>query len=456
MTSTDPKIDLAPQPQRAPRKAEAQAATPWRPEPVLVEPRLHEGGTRKSSLLERAVRGRLRRLAKGSLTLRTRSGAECYGDRLDRSPGATHGVAEVHDERFWAALALRGSVGAGEAYARGWWSSPETTDVVRVFVANQAALDGMERGLARLSLPVLKAYHALRDNTKSGAARNISAHYDLSNEFFGLFLDPTMTYSSAVWERPEASLEEAQLTKIDRLCERLDLGPEDHLLEIGTGWGGFAMRAASKFGCRVTTTTISKQQHAFATRRIEEAGLGDRIDVRLTDYRDLEGTFDKAVSVEMIEAVGARHYGRYFETVMNLLRPGGAFAVQAITIHDRHFERARRAVDFIQRHIFPGSCIPSVSALLGAATAKSDLRLVQMDDIGEHYVRTLRSWQDALRGRWSEAQALGFDDTFLRLFDFYFSYCEGGFAERHISVAHLVFAREGSQFSPPIWPIAGA
>ncbi|MGK0480690.1 MAG: cyclopropane-fatty-acyl-phospholipid synthase [Planctomycetota bacterium] len=408
-------------------------------------------------LLEKAVRGRLGRLVHGSLTLCSATGvngateAIRYGEASDGcEQGHAHGVAEIHDERFWSALALRGSVGAGEAYAFGWWTSPEPTDVVRVFVANHDALEGLERGLARLSLPLLKAYHLVRDNTRKGSAKNIAAHYDLSNDFFGLFLDPTMTYSSGVFEHPEATLEEAQYAKIDRLCERLNLHSDDHLLEIGTGWGGFAIRAAQKFGCRVTTTTISAQQHAFATERIESLGLQDRIDVRLADYRDLTGTFSKIVSVEMVEAVGARHYGSYFKTCQRLLEPGGAFACQAITIHDRHFDRARKAVDFIQRHIFPGSCIPSVTSLTTAARDSSDFRLVHLEDIGEHYAPTLRAWRETLRSRWSEAQALGFDDDFLRLFDFYFAYCEGGFIERHVSVAHLIFSREGRRFSPPI------
>jgi len=409
------------------------------------------GGAGRQTLLERAVRATLGGLGRGSLELVTERGNARYGPGRERSDGGTpDATATVHDERFWQALALRGSVGAGEAYARGWWTSPEPVDVVRVFVANHDALEGMESGLARLSRPLLKAYHALRDNTRGGARDNISAHYDLSNEFFGLFLDPTMTYSSALWLRPEMTLEAAQYAKIDRLCERIGLGPTDHLLEVGTGWGAFAMRAAERFGCRVTTTTISKQQHAFASERIARAGLADRVEVLLEDYRDLRGTYSKAVSVEMIEAVGARHYPEYFRSVSERLEPGAPFGVQAITIHDRHFARARRAVDFIQRHIFPGSCIPSVEALTRAATRASDMRLVEMEDFGGHYARTLRIWRDALRARWDEARALGFDDDFLRLFDFYFAYCEGGFAERHISVAHLVFAREGRSFAPPI------
>ncbi|MEM9380843.1 MAG: cyclopropane-fatty-acyl-phospholipid synthase family protein [Planctomycetota bacterium] len=407
----------------------------------------------RPSLLERAVRARLDLIRDGSLTVVTRDDIAVYGEAPEAEgtrAGAVHGLAEIHDPRFWQAIALRGNVGAGEAYAYGWWSSPEPTDVVRVFVANQNAMDRLDGGLARLSLPLLKLYHALRDNTRKGSRKNISAHYDLSNDFFELFLDPTMTYSSAVFEREGMSLEDAQLAKIDRLCERLDLGPDDHLLEIGTGWGAFAERAASRFGCRVTTTTISKEQHAYARSRIERAGLSDRVEVLLRDYRDLEGSFSKVVSVEMIEAVGAKHYETFFANCQRLLRPGGALAMQAITIHDRHFEAARNRVDFIQRHIFPGSCIPSVTALTGAASRATDMRMVQLEDVGEHYAPTLRLWRERLRARRNEAEALGFDLDFLRLFDFYFAYCEGGFEERHISVSQLVFAREGRAFAPRI------
>lgn len=454
MTLTD---HTSASPASKPSKAAAGA-----PAPPAGPPATRAG---QRSLLERAVRARLRRIATGSLTLVAPSGAEVFGtpaeadasDIIAYPSGAVrpadedaHGTVIVEDDRFWSALALRGSVGAGEAYAYGWWTSPEPTDVVRALVANHTALDGMEKGLARLSLPMLKAFHWLRDNSRAGSRKNISAHYDLSNEFFGLFLDPTMTYSSAYFEQPDAPLEAAQIAKIDRLCERLKLGPSDHLLEIGTGWGGFARRAAQKFGCRVTTTTISKEQHAFAVERIAKAGLSDRVEVLLQDYRDLRGQYSKAVSVEMIEAVGARHYGVFFETCARLLKPGGALALQAITIHDAHFERARKAVDFIQRHIFPGSCIPSVTALSEAASKASDLRPVHMEDIGEHYVPTLRTWRDSLRQRRGEALTMGFDEDFLRLFDFYFCYCEGGFAERHISVAHLVYARAGRSFSPPV------
>jgi cyclopropane-fatty-acyl-phospholipid synthase len=284
----------------------------------------------------------------------------------------------------------------------------------------------------------------VRDNTRRGSQKNISAHYDLSNAFFELFLDPTLTYSSAYFERADMGLQEAQERKIDRLLDALALAPGQHLLEIGTGWGALACRAAAERGLRVTTTTVSREQHALAVERVRAAGLSDRVQVLLSDYRDLSappGGFDGIVSVEMIEAVGARHYPTYFGVADRLLARGGRFAVQAITIRDQHFERARREVDFIQRHIFPGSCIPSVTALSEAARDASSLRLVGLDEFGPHYARTLRLWRDALRERAEDASALGFDRNFLRLWDYYFSYCEGGFAEGHISVAHLVYAR---------------
>lgn len=412
---------------------------------------LHELAQRASAtkagwldrVARKAVLGRLARVQDGWFDLEDEHGVtHRFG-----APAADglHGRAKVHDAGFWQAIAFRGSVGSGESFAARSWSSPEPTDVVRIFVRNHDALAGLERGLARLTRPALKAFHLLRDNTRRGAEKNISAHYDLSNDFFALFLDPTLTYSSAYFVRPDQSLEEAQLAKIDQLLDHLALAPGQHLLEIGTGWGALACRAAATRGVRVTTTTVSKEQHTLAVERVRAAGLADRVEVLLSDYRDLAlpatGPYDAIVSVEMIEAVGARHYPTYFAVADRLLAPHGRFAVQAITIRDQHFERARREVDFIQRHIFPGSCIPSVTALSEAARDASRLRLVGMDDFGRDYARTLRLWRDTLRARRADALALGFDDRFLRLWDYYFAYCEGGFAERHISVAHLVYAR---------------
>lgn len=395
-----------------------------------------------SSWAARLVLGRLRKITSGALTLEIDGVSHRMGESAAAIPDAS---VQVVDARFWSALALRGSIGAGEAYAKGWWTSADPTAVVRLFVRNQEALSGIEVGLARLSRPFHAVYHRLRRNTERGSRSNISAHYDLSNEFFALFLDETMTYSCGFFEHDEATLREASTAKIDRLCHKLDLSPSDHLLEIGTGWGALAIHAAREYGCRVTTTTISREQHDFAAARIREAGLEGRIDLRLEDYRRLEGTYDKLVSVEMIEAVGYQYYADFFRKCASLLRPEGRMALQAITIADRHFEAASRSVDFIQRHIFPGSCIPSVTALCSASTRASDLSLTDLEDIGPHYVTTLATWRQNLLDAWPKARLMGYSEEFLRLFEFYFAYCEGGFAERHISDVQMLFERPGAR-----------
>ena len=377
----------------------------------------------RAGFLERRLRSALERLERGGLELASPSGRTHHG----RCDGLQARV-EVRDERFFRAVALRGSVGAGEAYASGWWTSPDPVAVVRLLVRNRAALSALEGGLARLSRPLLALAHALRRNTRDGSRANIAAHYDLSNEFFALFLDETMTYSCGLLTRPGASLREASIAKIERLCERLELSERDHLLEIGTGWGAFAIHAAARYGCRVTTTTISRRQYELARARVEQAGLAGRVKVLLQDYRDLRGTYDKLVSVEMIEAVGHAYYPAFFRRCAELLAPRGRMALQAITIADSLYDEARRSVDFIQAHVFPGSCIPSVTALLSAATKASDLRLERLEEIGPHYVPTLAAWRAKLRARWSEARALGFSEDTLRGWDFYFAYCEGGYA----------------------------
>jgi cyclopropane-fatty-acyl-phospholipid synthase len=396
----------------------------------------------RTSLLERLVLAQMERIESGSLTLVQGGVRREFGHH---DPALPRAVVQVRDPRFFSAVALRGSVGAGESFARGYWSSDDPAAVVRLFVRNQESLTGMEGGFARLSRGFIGLYHALRPNTESGSRENIRAHYDLSNEFFGLFLDDTMTYSCGVFESEDATMRDASIAKIDRLCRKLDLRPTDHLLEIGTGWGAFAIHAAREYGCRVTTTTISKEQHDYAAARFREAGLEDRITLLLEDYRRLEGTYDKLVSVEMIEAVGARYYPEFFRRCASLLTPEGTMAIQAITIADQHYERARRSVDFIQRHIFPGSCIPSVTALSTAMTAGSDLRMVDLEDIGPHYVKTLATWRANLEERWDQARSMGYSDEFLRLWEFYFAYCEGGFAERHIGDVHMVLQRPGAR-----------
>ncbi len=349
---------------------------------------------------------------------------------------------EIHDPRCWAAVAFDGTNGAGDAYAEGWWDVDDLTGMVRLLTRHGEAMSSLDGGLGRLLMPFFRLAHRARRNTRSGAKENIHAHYDLGNGFFSRWLDPTMTYSSAYFRTPTQSLEQAQLAKIDQLLERVDLRPGEHLVEIGTGWGELALRAAAR-GAHVTTVTISEEQHRLATERIRAAGFADRVQVRLCDYRDLEGTYDKLVSVEMVEAVGREYYPVYFKTLSRLLKPGGLAAIQAITIREQEFARAAKEADFIKRRIFPGCCIPSVEALLTAMRRHSDLNLIALQDFGAHYAKTLETWRSALKARADELRGLGYDPRFQRLWEFYLSYCAGGFAERVLGVSHLVFAKPG-------------
>ena len=350
-------------------------------------------------------------------------------------------MLEVHDPRFYRALAFGGALGAAQAYMRGWWSCGDLPALCRLAAANMEWMRRGERGWARLAAPARNLGHALRRNTRRGSRRNIADHYDLGNDFFRLFLDEEMNYSSAVFPRPHSSLEEASRFKVDRICGKLALGPEDHLLEIGTGWGGFALHAAREYGCRVTTATISRPQRDLARRRAREAGLEGRVEVLLADYRDLRGEYDKLVSIEMIEAVGHHYLDTYFGCCARLLKPEGLMLLQAIVIADRAYERARRSVDFIKACIFPGSCIPSVAAIGHSLAAATDMRLVHLEDIGPHYARTLRAWRARFREAGEQVRQLGFDEEFIRMWDFYFCYCIGGFEAGYISDAQMLLAR---------------
>jgi cyclopropane-fatty-acyl-phospholipid synthase len=384
---------------------------------------------------ERLVRNRLAALDAGQLTL-------IDGERTvtaGRGEGPTATIT-VHDPRFYRAVALGGHLGAADAYVDGWWSADDLTRVIQLLARNREALEGLERGPAALLRPVRKLAMLAHRNTRRGSRKNIMAHYDLGNEFFAAFLDDTLTYSAGIFEHAGATMRDASIAKYDRLCRKLALTASDRVIEIGSGWGGFAIHAASTYGCHVTTTTISREQHALATERVRAAGLSDRVTVRFQDYRDLTGTFDKLVSIEMVEAVGHQYYRDYFEACARLLAPHGLAAIQAITIQDRFYDSARREMDFIKQYIFPGSCIPSVSVLAGAA-AGTDLRLVHLDDITPHYAETLRRWRLAFEDHWSEIRAQGFTEEFRRLWRFYFCYCEGGFREAAIGDVQLLFAK---------------
>jgi cyclopropane-fatty-acyl-phospholipid synthase len=359
--------------------------------------------------------------------------------------GGLRATLRVQDPEFYRCVAGNGSVGAGEAYMDGLWRCDDLVALMRLLVRNRDLLDGMEGGLAKLGGVAMRALHALRRNTKTGSRRNISAHYDLGNSLFELFLDDNLMYSSAIFARPDESLESASQRKLARICEKLDLQPSDHLLEIGTGWGGMALYAASKYGCRVTTTTISKEQHVLASERIARAGLSDRVTLLLEDYRDLRGTYDKLVSIEMIEAIGHQYLDTYMAKCSSLLKDDGLAVIQAITIEDHRYQQALDSVDFIKRHIFPGSFIPCVSAMVDAAAHAGELRLLNLEDIGPSYALTLRHWRERFFERVEQVRALGYDERFVRMWEFYLCYCEGGFIERSISDVQLLFARPGNR-----------
>jgi cyclopropane-fatty-acyl-phospholipid synthase len=395
------------------------------------------GFTRFERMLRQRVLSQLSALGEGHVILSDACGVVELGKLTGQAPVRVW----VSDPAFYRAIAASGSVGAGEAYMAGHWSCDDLVSLVRTLVRNRDLLDGMEKGWARLGGLLLRAWHRLRRNTEEGSRRNIAAHYDLGNDFFSLFLSADLMYSSAYWQGEHDTLNAASTRKLDVVCQKLRLTPKDHLLEIGTGWGALAAHAATHYGCRVTTATLSVEQYAAACGRVASAGLGDRVTVVLEDYRNLTGTYDKLVSIEMIEAVGADYLGTYFGQVGKLLKPDGLALIQAITIEDHRYEQALRAVDFIKRHVFPGSFIPSIQALLVAKSRVSDLALLHLEDFGLSYARTLEAWRQRFLARLAEVRALGFDDRFMRMWEFYLAYCEGGFRERSIGVAHLLLAK---------------
>ncbi len=351
----------------------------------------------------------------------------------------------VLDGRFYSKLLLEGSVGAGEAFMDGWWHTDHLTALVRIFARNMALLDQLESGFAKLSKPALKLLSWKQRNTLEQARRNISAHYDLGNDMYRLFLDESMMYSSAVYPSADASLEQAQQHKLRLLCDSLQLQPTDHLLEIGTGWGSLAIFAATHYGCHVTTTTISQEQFDYAKARIQQLGLDHKITLLCRDYRLLEGQYDKLVSVEMIEAVGEQFLDGYFAKCSSLLKPNGLMALQAITIADQRFEQYRDGVDFIQKFIFPGGFLPSITRMTSALTKHTDLVVRQLRDIGFDYARTLNDWQQRFNAELDAVRQLGYPDRFIRMWQFYLSYCEGGFLERSTSTVQLVLAKPQSR-----------
>lgn len=355
---------------------------------------------------------------------------------------------DILDPSFYLRVATQGSIGAGEAYMDGLWRSDDLVALMRMLVRHRDRLDTLDSGSARAAGTLLKLWHALRRNSRQGSRRNIAAHYDLGNALFELFLSGDMMYSSAIYAYEGEALEDASRRKLDRVCRKLELSPTDHVLEIGTGWGGFAIHAARHYGCHVTTTTISREQYDLARARVADAGLSQHVEVVLQDYRDLDGHYDKLVSIEMVEAIGHQYLDRFFARIAELLKPHGAALLQAITIEDARYRKALREVDFIKRHIFPGSFIPCVSALSGALARSSDLRLVNLEDIGPSYAMTLQAWRQRFLARLPEVRALGYDERFIRMWEFYLAYCEAGFRERALGDVQMLLHRPRARTSP--------
>jgi cyclopropane-fatty-acyl-phospholipid synthase len=407
--------------------------------PALAELATDEQGGAMVRIARRLLLTRLAGLQHGEIRLIENGLERRFGARDAKCPLSA--TVWVDHPRFFADIAFGGSVGAGEAYIQGLWRCADLVSLVRILVVNRDLLNGLEGGWALLSRPLLRAFHWVHRNSRGGSARNIAAHYDLGNDLYALMLDETMAYSCGIFESEHSTLAEASRAKFDAACRKLALTQNDHLLEIGTGWGGLAIHAAQHYGCRVTTTTISRAQFDYAREQVARLGLSDRITLLLEDYRDLKGQYDKLVSIEMIEAVGARYLDTYLRKCSALLRPEGAMLLQAITIQDQAYAQALRSVDFIQRYVFPGSFIPAVSVIADSLRRVTDLKIFNLEDIGPHYARTLALWRENFKAKLDAVRRLGYSEQFIRLWEFYLCYCEGGFLERQLGDVQMLLTK---------------
>jgi len=392
------------------------------------------------------VHAQLSNIENGEIVIREDGNEYYFGSVSDEFPLRVY--LDIHHSSVWSDVAFGGSSGSGEAYIKGSWSCNNLLGLVRIFLRNRHVLQQMDKRMTRLKAPLHKSLHWLSRNTRKGSRRNIGAHYDLGNDLFELFLDPTMMYSCAYYPSEETSLDEAAVAKLDRICQKLELKPEDHLLEIGTGWGGFAIHAAKHYGCRVTTTTISRQQYDLAQQRVQEEGLEDRITLLFEDYRDLSGQYDKLVSIEMIEAIGHQYLDTYFDKCSSLLKPNGMMLLQAITIADQRYEEALREVDYIKKFIFPGGFLPSIAAMSKSVASVTDMKVFHMDDIGPHYARTLAHWRERFFDRIEQVRDSGYSDAFIRMWEYYLCYCEGGFEERDIGTVQMLLTKPETRREP--------
>ncbi|HYV16758.1 MAG TPA: cyclopropane-fatty-acyl-phospholipid synthase family protein [Conexibacter sp.] len=403
--------------------------------------------SRRHRVARRAVHALLGRVDSGRLELVEDGVAHVLGASAAAARPPLRARIEVRSPAFYPAL-LRGGAGAGGAYMDGLW---DCEDLVALVCVAARAMDGVDRVRERLlplTAPVQRTAWRLRGNSRARARARISAHYDLGNTLFSRFLDETMMYSSGIFERPDATLHDAQVAKLERICRRLALGPADHVLEIGTGWGGFALHAAGRYGCRVTTTTISHEQHAHALAAVRAAGLEDRVTVLLQDYRDLRGSYDKLVSIEMVEAVGWEHLDTYFRVCSERLAPTGTMLLQAIVHPERVFRVEKASSGFINRYIFPGGTLPSLGAIERSLARATDLRSIGLQDITPHYARTLHCWRERFLAAWPELSTLGYDERFRRMWVLYLAYCEAGFLERRIRVVQLQLAKPAFRAKP--------
>ena len=389
-------------------------------------------------MLNKIVFTQLNKISIGSLSLQDGKSRYTFGDQKNNK---LHAEIFVHDPKFYRFVVFGGSIGSSEAFMSGYWSSPNLTNVIRICAVNAHLADELESKFNFLIRPFFRVVHYLNKNSQRNSKRNISAHYDLSNNFFKLFLDETMMYSSAIFKTRNQTLKAASLNKLDIICQKLNLKPTDHVVEIGSGWGGFAIFAAENYGCKVTTTTISQQQFSYTRNLINKKKLGKKITLLFEDYRNLEGKYDKLVSIEMIEAVGHHYYHEYFKKINTLLKPDGIALIQAITIRDQRYSQALQNVDFIQKYIFPGSCIPSVEIIQKNLTRETDMIISDLENINHHYAKTLNLWKKAFNKNQNKIMKLGFDERFIRMWNFYFSYCEGGFAERAINNFHILMSK---------------
>ena len=393
------------------------------------------------NFIKKQVLQHLQQLQEAQLTIHAPDETYVFGDEQ----ADLKAVISLHNENFYSDVAFQGSVGAAESYIAGDWDCDHLTHLIQIFVRNRALLDDMEGGSARIKNTLLKVGHFFNKNTLKGSRKNIAGHYDLGNDLFKEFLDSRLMYSSAIYNSPDEDLEVASERKLRTICEKLDLQPADQVVEIGTGWGGFAIYAAENYGCHVTTTTISEEQHAYAAEQIRAKGLESQITLLKKDYRLLNGQFDKLVSIEMIEAVGHHYLPTYLKKCDDLLKPDGLALIQAITIEDHRYEMALKSVDFIKKYIFPGSFIPSVGAIAAANAKSTEMKMINLEDFGESYAYTLRDWHHKFNQNIDAIEQAGYGKDFQRMWRFYLSYCEGGFIERAISDVHLVFAKSGNR-----------